>query len=101
MQIPGAAVIPQPLPGPEDLFFRRLGQILQGRKLLHPAAKIVFHGFRAGLLEHDFGNPDMVWIAGMAFPPGQFPPVGIEPAEQQPGPVILRNQDGPPGTENG
>ena len=63
MQIPGAAVIPQTLPSPEDLFFRRLGQILQGRKLLHPAAKIVFHGFRTGLLEHDFRNPDMGWLS--------------------------------------
>ncbi len=59
----------------------RTGQFLQGRKTFHPALEIGDHGFHLRLLEHYFGHPDRIGIAGP--PPGHIALLGVEPPQEE------------------
>lgn len=64
VHIAHAGVIAQSFPKLMDLFGSCPGQGLDGWQSLHPALPIGDDGFDLGLLEHDFGNPDGVSVAG-------------------------------------
>ena len=81
LQVARTAVVPQPLPGLEHLLLRGPGQVRHGGKQRQETRVIGFHGFRAGLLKHDFRQPDAVGIAGVT--PGQIAPDTVVPGEQR------------------
>src|SRR5690348_16879706 len=56
------------------------GKRLHGGQLIHPTFEEGNHCFHLGLLEHDFRNPDGVWVPGA--PPGEIAGMGAVPMEQ-------------------
>ena len=83
MQIAGASVIAQPLPGMEHLVEISRGQILDPRPASEKIAKIRTDGRDRRLLQHDLAEPDMIRVGALAGlgPPGQAPPMAVVPAE--------------------
>ena len=80
LQVSDAGVVAEAFPEFVDFVGARVGEVLDGGQLAHPAFPIGNHGFYLSLLEHDFGNPDGVGIAGA--PPREVAGVGGEPVEQ-------------------
>ena len=80
-EVAGAAVIAQPLPAGQNVVFACRSERRQRGKTFHPARVKAFHPFDLGLLEHGFGDEDMVGIAVEA--PGQVALVGIVPCGQR------------------
>src|SRR3990172_9228237 len=75
-----APVIAQPFPGRHQLVRRCLGQRLRIGKPRHPFPVIREDRLHPGLLKHDFGHPDGIWIARP--PPGQVASVVAVPIQQ-------------------
>ena len=73
MQVSDTPVIAEASPEFEQDGVGRVGEVLKGRKVPHPALVVRDHGVDLGLLQHDFRDPDCVGIAGVA--PGQGPGV--------------------------
>lgn len=80
MEIPGAAVIAQPLPAFQHLLFVGFGQRFHVRKVLDEVVVVVDSLRHARLLEDDFRNPDFVGV--VRFPPGEFPFVLLVPIDE-------------------
>ena len=81
LQISGAGVIAESFPKFVDFVRAGVRGGLDGGQFAHPALPVWNHSFDLRLLEHDFGNPDRVRIAGAA--PRQVTRVVREPAEQR------------------
>lgn len=82
VEISGAGVVAEALPGVKDLRFissREAGEI---RKPPEPLSIIREHGGDLRLLEHDLGDEDGVGIGGPA--PGQVASVFSKPAQKRP-----------------
>ena len=80
MQEAGAAVVAEAAPGGEDFVFGGGGEGFDGREFLHPVGVVFEDGGDAGLLQHDFGDPDGVGVAGAT--PGEIAFVEVEPGEE-------------------
>ena len=99
LQVPGPAVIAQPLP---QLHQPVLGQGGQSRRVgsgIEKAAVVVQHRRHPGLLQHDLGHPHPIGGGGAA--PGQHPGVVPIPQQQGDGQLFqLRQNGGPPVSGN-
>ena len=80
MQEAGAAVVAEAAPGGEDFVFGGGCERFDGRESLHPVGVVIEDGGDAGLLQHDFGDPDGVRIAGAT--PGEIAFVDVEPGKE-------------------
>ena len=80
LQVAGAGVIAEALPKLVDFVRTRIGGGLDGGQFAHPAFPIRHDRLDLGLLEHDFGDPDGVGIAGA--PPRQVAGVLRKPIQQ-------------------
>jgi hypothetical protein len=78
VQISGSCVVTQPLPGVQDAGFGGARQNSEARKSTQPFIIIRDNGSNLGLLEHELGDQDGVWIAGIA--PRQIAAVFAIPA---------------------
>ena len=93
LEIPGPAVIAQPLPQLHQAVLRRGGQSLHRGEGLQKAGVIAQHRRHPGLLEHDLRHPDAVRVLRAA--PGQVPGILPEPDQKrlcQPLPCIFHCQ---------
>ncbi len=81
MQVSRARVVAEAGPEGEDIFHRRGGERFDGREAGEEAFIVRDDGGGAGLLEHDFGEPDRVGIARGA--PGKFAAAAAVPGEQR------------------
>jgi len=79
VEIARAGVVAEAGPGFEDGGFGRSGEGANGGKSGEETLVVGEDGGDAGLLEHDFRNPDAIGIAG--GPPGERALVGMEPGE--------------------
>ncbi len=79
LQVADAGVVAEAFPEFVQLGERGLGGGLDGGQFAHPTLPIGDDGFHLRLLEHDFGYPDGVGIAGAA--PREVAGVGGEPAK--------------------
>ena len=86
LQIPGPAVVAQPLPQFHQPLLGHLRQGLHIGQLLQEAAVVVQHRRHPGLLQHDLRHPDAVGRG--LFPPGQVPGVLPVPQQQRQGQII-------------
>ena len=77
MQKSRPAVIAKTAPGSEDFVFGCGGEGFNRRETGHPVSVMVEHGGDAGLLEHNFGDPDGVGVASAA--PRKVPFLDAEP----------------------
>ena len=80
LQVAGAAVIAEAFPKFQELILGGGGKVENGGKGFKEAGVVGLDGFHAGLLEHDFGDPNAVGVAGM--PPRQIAGVRRIPAKQ-------------------
>ena len=80
MEIARAGVVAEASPGFEDGRFGRTSEGANGGKPCEETLVIGEDGGDARLLQHDFGDPDAVGIAGSA--PGESALVGVEPGEE-------------------
>ena len=80
-EVPGARVVPQPLPNGENLVFGRGGEGGERREAGEEALEIRDDGGDARLLEHDFAQPHAVRVARL-LPPGQRAHVAGEPRQE-------------------
>ena len=80
MEIARAGVIAEAGPGFEDGRFGSASESADGGKSGEETLVVGEDGGDAGLLEHDFRNPDAVGVAGGA--PGESALVGVEPGEK-------------------
>ena len=90
VQVAGTVVVAEALPGVQDVFLPRRRQRRHIGEASHPAEEIGDAAFHLRLLEHDFGNPDL--IRRVPLPPGQGTPVPREPVKQglpHPGKMFL------------
>ena len=69
----GAAVVPQSLPGGHDVPQGGPGQGPNVGEGMDKGLILEGHAFHLGLLQHDFGNEDVIGVSG--GPPGQLPPL--------------------------
>ena len=81
----GTPVVSQPAPGRQHGRLPRRGQLLYRGKSPQKTTIVLQHRGDAGLLQHDFREPDPVGIAVLA--PWQVPPVAVVPREQAPSPA--------------
>ena len=77
VEVAGAGVVAQSLPAFQHLFLGSVGQVLDGRVARDEVFVICPPLLYAGLLEDDFGQPDIVWI--VRAPPGQIATVFVVP----------------------
>ena len=81
LQVADASVIPETFPKFENCGFLGSSQMRDGGQPFHPSIPIRNHGLHLRLLQHDFGDPDGVWV--IVFFPGQvFAAVVVEPLQQ-------------------
>ena len=80
VELPGPAIVPQPLPGTEHVRLRRLREPLDGRKPLREAVEEIDDPIDLRLLEHHLADPGTVGINPTA--PGEIAPDPREPAEE-------------------
>ncbi len=80
VQHAGAAVIAEAAPGGEDVIFGGCGEVFDAGESTEEDSVVLEDGGDAGLLKHDFREPDGVGIAGSA--PGKVALVGVVPGEQ-------------------
>ena len=81
VQVPGAAVITQPLPELQNLLDGGGGQRFHRRAGLQKTGVVALDRFHPGLLEHDLRKPDAVRVG--CTPPGKIPAVFIVPVKQR------------------
>jgi hypothetical protein len=74
------AVVAETTPGGENGIKRRGGERCDAGKALEEEAVVFENGGDARLLEHDFGKPDAVRVAG--FTPGEIAAVFVIPAQE-------------------
>ena len=79
-QIAGARIISQAGPQRQHILFLRRRQRFHRGEAIEEALVIRDDGLRAGLLQHDLGNPDAVGVGGA--PPGQIAMAAAVPGEQ-------------------
>ena len=89
-EIPGPRIIAEPLPCLEHGLFVSLRKIRHRGKALHPAEVVGNRRLDAGLLEHDLGDPDPVWLPALS--PREVTPVGV---------VVLQEKLSEPGRVGG
>ena len=77
----GAAVVAEAAPEGEDGGLGRGGEGVDGGECGEEGLVFVEDGGDAGLLEHDFRDPDGVGVAGGA--PGEVAAVEVEPGEER------------------
>jgi hypothetical protein len=70
VQVAGASIVAKTLPQHENILLGSVGQFDYRWKALHPPKVIRYHGFHAGLLEHDLRNPNRIGVGGTT--PGEF-----------------------------
>ena len=80
MQHAGAAVVAEAAPKGEHILLVGFGEGLKGRKALEEGGVALDDHGDAGLLEHDFGDPDRVRIIGV--PPGEITLAALIPSEE-------------------
>jgi hypothetical protein len=61
-QVPGAGVVAQAFPLPQHRSLRGAGQVAKRGEALEPGSVEGHDRLHAGLLQHDLGNPDPIWI---------------------------------------
>jgi hypothetical protein len=81
LHVADAGVIAKAFPEFMDFFRSGFGQGADVRQSLHPTLPIRQDGFDLGLLEHDFGDPDGIWIASPT--PGEIAGAHRKPFEQR------------------
>lgn len=81
MQVADAGVVAEAFPKFVDFVGTGFREGFDGGQFAHPAFPVRDHGFDLGLLQHDFGNPNGVGIAGAA--PGEVAGVAGEPGKEQ------------------
>lgn len=81
LHVADAGVIAEAFPKLVDFVGAGIGEAFNGGQLAQPAFPIRNHCFHLCLLQHDFGHPDGVGIAGA--PPRKVACVGGEPVKQQ------------------
>ncbi len=64
VEVFGAGVVAESFPVFEHPVIRGAGEVPDGGERFQPAAVVVEDGFDAGLLEHDFADPDFIGVAG-------------------------------------
>ena len=91
VQIAGAGVIAKSRPGSEDIIFLGPRQRLHIRPAFQKLAVVGCHRLHRSLLQHDFAEPDAIWIGNFSFwrPPGQHAPVDVIPGQQFGGNLAL------------
>ena len=84
VQIAGAGVVAEPLPQVQDLVEGGRGERRNVRPARDELVKIRSDGRYAGLLQHDFAEPDMIgiWMTAGRYPPRQVSALAIVPGEQ-------------------
>ena len=80
VEVAGAGVVAETFPEFEDAGQRGTGKGGGSGKSFQPTLVVGDDGFDAGLLEHDFADPDPVGVAGPA--PRQVAPVAPIPGDQ-------------------
>ena len=75
-----AAVITEAAPDPEQILFRCSGQTIDTRESFQEPLVVGHDGRHAGLLQHDFRDPDAVGVFGA--PPREIALVAAVPAQQ-------------------
>ena len=80
LQVARAAVIAKPGPETQYFIFRRCGKCVNVREMLHESFVVGNRGRNAGLLQHNFRQPDAIRIRGSA--PRQITLKLTEPAQQ-------------------
>src|ERR1039458_7633012 len=80
LQVPNARIIAEPLPELMQRLRFSFGESRDARQRPHPALPIGQDRLNLSLLEHDFRDPDGVWVAGAA--PRQGARVLREPQQQ-------------------
>ena len=88
-QVAGTGVIAQPGPGGHDLVVWRCGKRVNIGPACREPLKIIPDSGHGGLLQHDLGQPDPVWIGPLptgprrrANAPGQFARVRVVPFQK-------------------
>jgi hypothetical protein len=81
-QISGAGVITEPLPGMKNVVLGSVSQRGEIREPVEPLIIIREHCGDLGLLKHELGNQDGVWIARPS--PGKVAAVFAIPAQESP-----------------
>ena len=81
MKISGPIVISEPLPGVKNFGFARVRQVADRRKSLKPAPVIGEDRCHLRLLEHEFGDEDLIRIR--SFAPRQFAALTLKPVNQR------------------
>ena len=81
LHIAHPAVIAQPLPEFEQQFLRRGGEPRHIRQVVQEVEIVGDDRFHAGLLQHNFGDPDAVGVLG--FPPREVTRGGGVPCKQR------------------
>src|SRR5262249_33515150 len=75
-----APIVTKTAPRGQYLAFCRRGQRMNVRKSLEEKPIVFEHGSDARLLQHYFGNPNTVWVAG--FAPRQIASIFVVPAQK-------------------
>jgi hypothetical protein len=81
VEIDGAPVVSEPLPGPDDVGERGRGERLRGRPALEPLPETRDDALDLRLLEHDLGDEDRVGVAAPA--PGEVAAVLAKPGQER------------------
>jgi hypothetical protein len=76
----GTAVVAEAAPEGKNVLLVGFGEGLNRRKALEEGGIALDDYGDAGLLEHDFGDPDGVWIGGLA--PGEIALAAVIPDEE-------------------
>ena len=84
VQIAGAGVVTQSLPGVQHIIERGGGQRTNIGETRHESVKIGTDRHDGRLLQHDFAEPDAVGVGALAGcgAPGQVAAVAVVPGEQ-------------------
>ena len=82
LQGQGAAIVPQSLPGGHDVPQGGPGQGQNVGEGIDKGFILEGHAFHLGLLQHDFGNEDVIGVSG--GPPGQLPPLVMKKPVEAP-----------------
>ena len=80
VKITGSSVIPKATPRREYRLLSRPRQRFDSRKSFDKSAIMLQYCSNSGLLQHDFGYPDTVWILGSS--PRKITPVRVIPTQQ-------------------
>ena len=92
VQVAGAGVVPQSGPGRQHIVKRRGSEVGNRRPAVGKGLEIALYGCHGGLLQHNFRQPDVIGVGGLARPrpPRQIAPVLVVPVEQAVGKVSLQ-----------